>query len=63
MPAPNALIALEQIGKIYDGAAVLTDASLSIAKGQFVALVGGSGAGKTTLLKTINALIIPTTGR
>jgi len=63
MTAPNAFIVLEQIGKTYDGAAVLTGASLNIDQGQFVALVGGSGAGKTTLLKTINALIVPTTGR
>ena len=56
-------IVLEKVGKTYDGAAVLAGASLSIARGQYVALVGGSGAGKTTLLKTINALIVPTTGR
>ena len=56
-------IAVETVGKTYDGVAVLTDASLSIPRGQFVALVGGSGAGKTTLLKTLNALITPTTGR
>ncbi len=63
MTVPDALITLDDIGKTYDGAPVLTGASLSIARGQFVALVGGSGAGKTTLLKTINALIVPTTGR
>ena len=63
MTAPNALIVLDKLGKSYDGAPVLTGASLSIGKGEFVALVGGSGAGKTTLLKTINALIVPTTGR
>lgn len=63
MTVPDALIILDQIGKTYDGAPVLTGASLSIARGQFVALVGGSGAGKTTLLKTLNALIVPTTGR
>lgn len=56
-------ITLDRIGKTYGGAPVLRDASLSIAGGQFVALVGGSGAGKTTLLKTINALIAPTSGR
>jgi osmoprotectant transport system ATP-binding protein len=56
-------ISLDTVGKTYDGSTVLEAASLSIAKGQFVALVGGSGAGKTTLLKTINALIAPTTGR
>jgi osmoprotectant transport system ATP-binding protein len=56
-------IVLDSIGMTYDGSTVLEAASLSIAKGQFVALVGGSGAGKTTLLKTINALIVPTSGR
>lgn len=56
-------IVLEGVSKAYDGAAVLQPATLSIAKGQFVALVGGSGAGKTTLLKTINGLVAPDGGR
>ncbi|MBO9559673.1 MAG: ABC transporter ATP-binding protein [Caulobacter sp.] len=56
-------IVLEQVGKVYDGVTVLEPASLSIARGQFVALVGGSGAGKTTLLKTINGLVAPDGGR
>lgn len=56
-------LTLDRVGKTYDGVAVLAPTSLSIARGQFVALVGGSGAGKTTLLKTLNALIVPTTGR
>ncbi|NGM50462.1 ATP-binding cassette domain-containing protein [Caulobacter sp. 602-2] len=58
----NPAIALEQVGKTHDGAVALQGVDLSIPKGQFVALVGGSGAGKTTLLKTINALSPPTTG-
>ena len=55
-------IVLDQVSKAYDGAAVLAPTSLSIPKGQFVALVGGSGAGKTTLLKTINGLVAPSSG-
>ncbi len=58
----NPAIAFEQVGKTHDGAVGLQGVDLSIPKGQFVALVGGSGAGKTTLLKTINALSPPTTG-
>jgi len=58
----NPAIALEQVGKTHDGAVALQGVDLSIAPGQFVALVGGSGAGKTTLLKTINALAPPTSG-
>lgn len=42
--------------------AVLEDASLSIAAGQHVALLGGSGSGKTTLLETIAGLRIPEAG-
>jgi osmoprotectant transport system ATP-binding protein len=56
-------IVLDQVRKAYDGATVLRPASLSIGRGQFVALVGGSGAGKTTLLKTINGLVAPDGGR
>ena len=52
-------IVLDRVRKAYDGATVLQPASLSIPRGQFVALVGGSGAGKTTLLKTINGLVAP----
>jgi osmoprotectant transport system ATP-binding protein len=56
-------IVLEGVSKAYGGALVLQPTSLTIPKGQFVALVGGSGAGKTTLLKTINGLVEPSAGR
>jgi osmoprotectant transport system ATP-binding protein len=56
-------IVLDRVSKSYGGSAVLAETSLSIAKGRFVALVGGSGAGKTTLLKLINGLSTPTTGQ
>ncbi|VVT04676.1 ABC transporter ATP-binding protein [Sphingomonas sp. EC-HK361] len=37
--------------------------TLDIAGGAFVALVGQSGSGKSTLLKTVNRLVVPTSGR
>ena len=40
----------------------LDDVSLSIAAGEFAALVGPSGSGKTTLLKSINRLVEPSGG-
>ena len=36
------------IAKSYDKRAVLTDVSLSVAKGEVVGLLGPNGAGKTT---------------
>jgi osmoprotectant transport system ATP-binding protein len=56
-------IVLDKVSKSYDGRTVLAETSLEIAKGRFVALVGGSGAGKTTLLKLMNGLSTPTSGR
>ena len=62
MSAPP--IELSHIAKSFDRgrSRALDDVSLSIAAGQFIALVGGSGSGKTTTLKTINGLVIPDSG-
>jgi osmoprotectant transport system ATP-binding protein len=56
-------IVLDKVSKTYGGQTVLHETSLEIAKGRFVALVGGSGAGKTTLLKLMNGLSTPTSGQ
>lgn len=40
----------------------LTPTSLSIAKGDFVALVGPSGCGKSTILKLVSELLKPSSG-
>lgn len=58
----TAAIELSGVGKRYGAQAALADVSLSVAPGQFTALVGGSGSGKTTLLKTINRLVAPDAG-
>jgi osmoprotectant transport system ATP-binding protein len=59
-----AAIAFENVSKHYgEGAkAALDHVSLSIATGEFIALVGQSGSGKSTLLSTINRLIDPSEG-
>ncbi len=46
----------------YGLAEVLQGASLSVAKGTVVALIGANGAGKTTTMRAISGLITPTSG-
>jgi branched-chain amino acid transport system ATP-binding protein len=47
----------------YGKLQVLSDVSLSVESGEFVAVLGPNGAGKTTLMETISGLIRPTKGR
>ncbi len=56
------IIRFDHVGKSYGVNDVLTDVSLSIARGEFVTVIGSSGCGKTTLLKLINGLLSPDTG-
>jgi len=49
-------IEINHLIKQFGAVTVLTDINLSIAAGQFVALVGPSGCGKSTLLRTIAGL-------
>ena len=51
------------IAKSYDKRAVLTDVSLSVAKGEVMGLLGPNGAGKTTCFYSIMGLVKPDSGR
>jgi putative ABC transport system ATP-binding protein len=61
------LIHLDHVGMTYRSGVLevraLDDISLSIAHGEFVAIVGQSGSGKTTLLDILGCLNRPTEGR
>src|SRR5688572_18757826 len=46
-----------------DGLQVLTDVTLEVRAGEFVALVGPNGAGKSTFLKLMLGLLEPQGGR
>ncbi|HEX2561968.1 ATP-binding cassette domain-containing protein, partial [Phenylobacterium sp.] len=56
------MIQVEGVSRRYGAVAALDAVSLSVAAGEFVALIGGSGSGKTTLLKTLNRLVTPDAG-
>lgn len=45
-----------------DAQKVLDGVSLSIKRGEFVAVIGANGSGKTTLAKHMNAILVPTEG-
>lgn len=56
------MIKLRDINKSYGDLRVLRDISLSIDKGEIVAITGPSGAGKTTLLQIMGTLDRPDSG-
>ena len=50
------MLEVRSIQKSFGGTPVLRDVSLTVAKGDVVAIVGPSGSGKTTLLRCLNFL-------
>ncbi|MDP6119845.1 MAG: ABC transporter ATP-binding protein [Rhodospirillales bacterium] len=56
------VLAIKDLHAGYGKSEVLHGVSLSIARGEIVALIGANGAGKTTLLKTISGLVRLTQG-
>ncbi len=66
VPASKPVVQIEKVTITYgrgDNAVhALSETSLNISKGDFVALVGPSGCGKSTILKLVSNLIRPSTG-
>ncbi|MBS7702190.1 ABC transporter ATP-binding protein [Chelatococcus asaccharovorans] len=56
-------IVIENLAKVYGNAHAVRDFSVTIAKGEMVALLGPSGCGKTTTLRMVAGFIKPSAGR
>jgi branched-chain amino acid transport system ATP-binding protein len=57
------VLSIDGLNVAYGGLKALVDVSLTVAAGQFVAIVGPNGAGKTTLFKTVSGTVQPAAGR
>ncbi len=56
------MIEVRSLRKQYGANTVLKDISLSVARGEVLALIGPSGSGKSTLLRCLNLLVQPDGG-
>jgi branched-chain amino acid transport system ATP-binding protein len=56
------VLTIRSLNVAYGGLRALSDVSLDVERGQFVAVVGPNGAGKSTLFKTISGTVAPVSG-
>jgi len=56
------MLRVETLKKSFDGFLAVNDASLTVERGEVVAVIGPNGAGKTTLFHLITGQLAPTTG-
>jgi branched-chain amino acid transport system ATP-binding protein len=61
-PSGQRMLEIRDLECRYGSVAALKGVSLSVAKGQIVALIGANGAGKSTLLRSLSGLLPPSRG-
>ena len=57
------MLQIRSLDVAYGGLHALSDVSLDVGEGQFVAVVGPNGAGKSTLFKAISGTVAPVSGQ
>ena len=61
-PTAEPAVRLHQVTKDFAETRALDAVDLTVPAGQMVAILGSSGSGKSTLLRTLNGLVVPTSG-
>ena len=56
------VLRLDHVSKVYGSLHAVDDLSLTVPRGQWLAIVGSSGSGKTTLMNIIGCMDAPTSG-
>jgi branched-chain amino acid transport system ATP-binding protein len=59
----NDILRIERLTKAFNGNAVITGVSFSVARGELSAIIGPNGAGKTTLFNLITGHHLPNSGK
>ncbi len=62
LTSERAIIEVEQLSKVYGALPALQGLDFSLARGEFVALLGANGSGKSTLLRLLSGLSKPSAG-
>ena len=56
------MIKLNNVTVSFEKNTILENINLQVKKGEIVCIIGPSGSGKSTLLRTMNHMVIPSSG-